>query len=73
MKKKQMILVKFILQYVEKIYVSPQISKKHKILWKVNMFFAQLCLTLCALMDSSPPVSFVQGTLQARNSQTNSV
>ena len=71
--KKQIILVKFILQYVKKIYISPQISKKHKILWKVNMLFSQLCLTLCDPMDSRPLVSFVQGTLQARNSQTKSV
>ena len=37
------------------------------------MLFSQLCLILCDPMDSRPLVSFVQGTLQARNSQTKSV
>ena len=33
--------------------------------WKVEVLVAQLCLTLCNTMDCSPPVSSVQGILQA--------
>ena len=32
----------------------------------MKVFVAQLCLTLCDLMDCNPPGSFVHGTLQAR-------
>ena len=35
-------------------------------IWKVKVLVAQLCLTLCELMDCSPPGSSVQGFLQAR-------
>ena len=34
--------------------------------WKVKLFIAQLCLTLCHPMDCSPPGSFIHGILQAR-------
>ena len=34
--------------------------------WKVKVLVPQLCLTLCDLMDYSPPVSSVHGILQAR-------
>ena len=33
---------------------------------KVKVFVAQWCLTLCDLMDCSPPGSSVHGILQAR-------
>ena len=33
---------------------------------KVKSEVAQLCLTLCDLMDCSPPGSFVHGVFQAR-------
>ena len=35
-------------------------------LWKLKLKVAQLCLTLCDLMDYNPPGSSIQGILQAR-------
>ena len=40
--------------------------KPDVLLWKGKLLVAQLCLTLCDLVDYSPPGSSVRGILQAR-------
>ena len=46
-------------------YTDPRAASQ-QFFWKVKVLVPQLCLTLCDLMDYSPPVSSVHGILQAR-------